>query len=205
MSVVCFCFYVIGNLCCLIGIRSLTSAIVCELSIALRLELDMICIRPDETCPRRHQLLPAKLIGRRTIISLRRIRAIDLELVRIERKRRDLAESIQTTVRIGRNFIISCVRAVQLDIRIVDPVVLGLPSDYSRSSATLYVRTLEHCAVARLERDHIAGDDAARCSDIKANRPRWNILRTVVDLRHLFERTRNILRLDLARRRKFES
>ena len=137
------------------------------------------------------------------IVGLRRLcdSAVVNHGIRVNLERRDLAESIQTTVRIGRNFIISCVRTVQLDIRIVDPVVPGLPSDYSRSSAALDVRTLEQCAVARLERDHIAGDDTARCSDIKANCPRWNIIRTVVDLRHLFERTRNILRLDLALRR----
>ena len=135
------------------------------------------------------------------IVGLRRLcdSAVVNHGIRVNLERRDLAESIQTTVRIGRNFIISRVCAVQLDVRIVDPVVLLRSANDLFITDALDVRALERCAIARLERDHITGDDTARRSNIKADRPGRNIRCAVIDLRDLLERTRNILRRNLAR------
>ena len=56
----------------------------------------------------------------------------------------------------------------------------------------------------RVERNRIARDETVRAR-LEADLCRVDILRPVIDLRDLFERTRKILRRDLARRRKFES
>ena len=56
----------------------------------------------------------------------------------------------------------------------------------------------------RVECNRIVRDDTVRAR-LEADLCLVDSLRTVIDLRDLFECTRKILRRDLARRRKFES
>ena len=120
----------------------------------------------------------------------------------VNHERRDLTETVQFPVRVGCNLIVPRVCAVQLDVRIVDPVVLLRSANDLFITDALDVRALERCVIARLERDLITGDDTARRSNIKADLRRRDNRRTVVDLRDLCKRTRKILRRDRSLRRK---
>ena len=123
----------------------------------------------------------------------------------VNHERLDLTEAVQLPVRVWCNLIVPRVCAVQLDVRIVDPVVLLRSANDLFITDALDVRTLERCVIARLERDLITGDDTARRSNIKADLRRRDIRRTVVDLRDLCKRTRKILRRNRSLRRKRQS
>ena len=70
-----------------------------------------------------------------------------------------------------------------------------------RRAATAHIRTLKLLRMPAGEADRIARHDTV-CSDLKAHLRSRDILRAVIDLRDLFERTRKIPRRNRSRRRK---
>ena len=132
------------------------------------------------------------------VVFLRRLRGYQCHRRRVQLQRRDLAQSH------GRRIdgIVIRRRAAKRESGVVDPVLLHRPVDGLCRAVAAHVRTLE-CLQMR-KGNVIASDHAVRAR-LELHIGGGDIRRAVIDLRHLFKRTRKILRRDLSCRRKFES
>ena len=136
------------------------------------------------------------------VVFLRRLRGYQCHRRRVQLQRRDLAETVQSPFRVWFQLIVSCIRAGERDVRIVDPVLLLRAVDGLCRAVAAHVRTLERL---RMRKGNVIASDHAVRARLELHIGGGDSLRTVIDLRDLFKRTRKILRRDLSCRRKFES